>query len=930
MNDKEPDAIVVRGAREHNLKGVTLSIPKKRLVVFTGPSGSGKSSLAFDTIYAEGQRRYVESLSSYARQFLGQMEKPKFDTIRGLSPTIAIEQKSASSNPRSTVGTVTEIHDYLRVLWARVGVQHCTKCGQKVGKQSAAEIVKALSAMPKGAKVLLLAPLARQRKGTHEDAIAAARKKGFSRMRLDGRVVDVDAEKVALDKKAKHDVDIVVDRLVMGNVDSARLFDSVETTLREGTGTLIAAGPEGDRFFSEKNACPTCSLSYDELSPPMFSFNSPLGFCPSCNGLGSRPEMDPDLVVPNPDLSIKAGAVAPWAGPMARGEGWTAATVDWIKSRFRIRLDVPWSKLEKRERDIVLFGGTTKDGDEWEGLVHQLMRRLKATESEEMKAYYLRYFSDKPCPDCEGRRLRPESRAVKVAERSIDAVCAETIALAHAWVKSAPLAGADAEIATELRKEILARLGFLLDVGLGYLTLDRAAATLSGGESQRIRLASQIGSELTGVIYVLDEPSIGLHQRDNAKLLATLERLRDLGNSVVVVEHDEETMKKADFLVDFGPGAGELGGEIVASGTPAAVMKSKKSVTGDYLSGRRRIAIPKTRRPGNGEFLVIEGAREHNLKNVTVRFPLGTFTAVTGVSGAGKSTLVNRILYPALARALHEARKPVGAHDRVTGFEHVDKVIDIDQQPIGRTPRSNPATYTKIFDGIRQVFAKTSEARAYGYEAGRFSFNVKGGRCETCAGDGLRKVEMHFLADVYVTCETCGGKRFNEATLRVKFKDRNIAETLNLSVRDALEMFAVHKDIARGLKTLDDVGLGYLRLGQPSTTLSGGEAQRIKLARELSRVGTGRTVYVLDEPTTGLHYADVEKLLSVLFRLVESGNTVIVIEHNLDVIKCADWVIDVGPEGGEAGGRVVAEGTPEAVAKVKKSFTGAWLGKSLV
>ena len=929
MVSKEPDAIVVRGAREHNLKDVSLRIPKRQLVVFTGPSGSGKSSLAFDTIYAEGQRRYVESLSSYARQFLGQMEKPKFDTIRGLSPTISIEQKAASSNPRSTVGTVTEIHDYLRVLWARIGVQHCPQCGRKVGKQSAQEIVKAITALPRGAKVLLLAPIARQRKGTFEGEIAGAKVRGFVRMRIDGRVVSLDEEAISLDKKAKHDVAIVVDRLVLGQMKEDRLFDSVELALREGDGTLIVASPEGDRFFSEKNACPECSLSFDELTPQSFSFNSPLGFCPTCNGLGSRPEMDPELVVPDPSLSIQRGAVAPWAGPMARGEGWTAATVQWIKQKFRVRLDVPWNALEKRERDVVLFGGETKSGDSWEGLVHQLMRRMKATESEEMKSYYLRWFSDKPCPECNGRRLRRETRSVKIEGVTLDGVCADTIEAAHRWVSTMKLRGADAEIAKELRKEILARVGFLLDVGLGYLTLDRGAATLSGGESQRIRLASQIGSELTGVIYVLDEPSIGLHQRDNAKLLATLQKLRDLGNSVLVVEHDEETMAAADWVIDFGPGAGEQGGEVVAAGTPAAVAKSARSVTGAFLSGRRAIAVPVERRPGNGAEIVITGAREHNLKNLDVAFPLGTFTAVTGVSGAGKSTLVNRILYPALARALHDSRAPVGAHDGLTGIEHVDKVIEIDQRPIGRTPRSNPATYTKVFDSIRDVFAKTSEARAFGYEAGRFSFNVKGGRCEACAGDGLRRVEMHFLPDVYVTCETCGGKRFNDATLRVTFKGKTIAETLAMSVHDALAHFAVHRDIARGLQTLEDVGLGYLRLGQPSPTLSGGEAQRIKLARELSRVGTGRTVYLLDEPTTGLHFSDVEKLLTVLHRLVAAGNTVIVIEHNLDVVKCADWVIDIGPEGGEAGGHLVAKGTPEKVARSAKSHTGTWLARTL-
>ncbi len=931
MSTQPIEKLIVRGAREHNLKSVDLEIPKKQLVVFTGVSGSGKSSLAFDTLYAEGQRRYVESLSSYARQFLGQMEKPRYDTLRGLSPTISIEQKSASSNPRSTVGTVTEIHDYLRVLYARIGVQHCHQCGRHVRGQSAQDIVTTLSALPTGRKVQLLAPIVRQRKGEHLDLIDSARARGFTRMRIDGRVVDISSEKVTLDKKSKHDLEIVVDRLVNKPGIAARLTDSVETALREGGGLLVAVDDEGEHFFSEKTACPHCGISFDELSPPVFSFNSPLGFCTSCNGLGSRPEMDPDLVVPHTNLSIRDGAIAPWAGPMARGAGgWTAQEVEWIAKTYKLDLDKPWEKLPKAQRDLVVYGSAASGrGDGWEGLVHQLMRRFKNTESEEMKQYYMRYFSEKPCPDCHGARLRPESRAVKIVDTSIDALARMTIVDAHAWVQTVKLTGAQAQIAVELRKEISQRLGFLLDVGLGYLTLDRAAASLSGGESQRIRLASQIGSELTGVIYILDEPSIGLHQRDNGKLLATLQRLRDLGNSVIVVEHDEETMRAADFLVDFGPGAGELGGQVVAAGTPREVMANPASLTGAYLSGRRRIPVRSERRAGSGRFLEVKGAREHNLKNIDAKFPLGTFIAVTGVSGAGKSTLVNGILYPALARAMHGARVTPGEHRALLGLEHVDKVIDIDQKPIGRTPRSNPATYTKLFDSIRDVFARTPEARAYGYEPGRFSFNVKGGRCEACGGDGVRQVEMHFLADVYVTCESCRGKRFNDATLRVRFKDRNIAEVLELSVREATEVFEHHRDIARALRTLEDVGLGYVRLGQPSPTLSGGEAQRIKLSRELARVGTGRTVYILDEPTTGLHFADVEKLLVVLDRLVEAGNTVIVIEHNLDVIRSADWVIDVGPEGGEAGGNIIACGTPEQVAGIAASHTGQYLARAL-
>ena len=924
----EPDAIVIRGAREHNLKNVTVRIPKHSLVVLTGVSGSGKSSLAFDTLYAEGQRRYVESLSSYARQFLGQMEKPKYDTIRGLSPTISIEQKSASSNPRSTVGTVTEVHDYLRVLYASIGVQHCPKCGVKAAGQSAEAIVRALLSLPKGESVTILSPLCRQRKGEHKDVLEKAQSKGFSRLRIDGRIVRLGQEQIALDKKSKHDIDIVVDRIKIDADARARLTDSVETALREGDGKLCALQGDQETAYSEKCACPKCGMSFQELSPLSFSFNSPLGFCAECNGLGSRPEMDPELVVPNPELSIKDGAIQPWASAVARGEGWTASEVDWVVKLLKIKLSTPWNKLTEAQRKGVLWGANLK-GYEWEGLCNQLMRRMRQTTSEDMKQWYLRYFSSKSCPVCDGARLRGESRAVRVAGMSLAELSQQRIEQAAAWVDTVKLEGADVEIAVELRKEIRARLGFLVNVGLGYLTLDRAAATLSGGESQRIRLASQIGSELTGVVYILDEPSIGLHQRDNGRLLATLEALRDLGNSVVVVEHDEETMARADHLIDFGPGAGELGGEVVAAGTPEHVMQVADSLTGAYLSGRKKIELPQQRRPGNGKHIEVKGASEHNLRRLDVKFPLGKLLAVTGVSGAGKSTLVNGILYPALARKLHEARAAVGAHKSVLGIEHVDKVIAIDQKPIGRTPRSNPATYTKVFDAIRDLYAGTPEARAFGYDAGRFSFNVKGGRCEACAGDGLRQVEMHFLPDVYVTCEECRGRRFNDATLRVTYKGKSIADTLDMSVREGLELFAVHSLITRGLQTLSDVGLGYVKIGQPSPTLSGGEAQRIKLARELSRVGTGRTIYILDEPTTGLHFADVEKLLLVLSRLVDAGNTVVVIEHNLDVIAHADWVIDLGPEGGAAGGQLVAEGTPEQLAEAAHSHTGRYLKEKL-
>jgi excinuclease ABC subunit A len=947
----EPEFITVKGAREHNLKSVTLEIPKKKLVVFTGVSGSGKSSLAFDTLYAEGQRRYVESLSSYARQFLGQMEKPRYDTIRGLSPTISIEQKAASNNPRSTVGTITEVHDYLRVLYASIGVQHCPSCGRPVGKQTAQQIVDAILGLPEGSRLLVLAPLVQNRKGEYKDLLADVQKRGFARVRVDGMIHQL-TERLHLDKKLKHDVELVVDRLVVKEGIRARLTDSVETALREGKGTLVVAdadkeqkvGPgldpeeykKHDRFYSELNACHVCGLSFGELAPPAFSFNAPLGMCPDCQGLGTRPEMDPDLIVPDPSLSIRAGAVEPWASGMERGEGWTFEFVEHLARSLKIDLDVPFGELPKRDRDVVMLGtdaAPSGNGRGWriefEGVVNQLYRRFKATGSEAMRRYYMRYFSDKPCPTCGGERLKPESRAVRIAGKGIVDLSHLTIQQAHAWLGALGLRGNEARIAEELLKEIRNRLKFLLDVGLGYLTLDRPGPSLSGGESQRIRLASQMGSELTGVLYILDEPSIGLHQRDNGKLLATLKRLRDIGNSVIVVEHDEETMEEADWIVDFGPGAGAHGGEIIAEGTPLEVKRHPASLTGAYLSGRREIAVPARRRDEDHGAITIVGARENNLKDLTVSFPLGRMVAVTGVSGAGKSTLVNAILRPALMRLHYGTREMPGKHQALLNHALVDKVIDINQQPIGRTPRSNPATYTKVFDCIREVFAQTPEARAFGYQPGRFSFNVRGGRCEACQGDGMKLVEMHFLADVLVPCEVCGGKRFNDATLRVTFKGKNVAEVLDLSVVEAKALFQNHKEIARVLTTLEDVGLGYIKLGQPSPTLSGGEAQRIKLSRELARVGTGKTLYILDEPTTGLHFEDVKKLLVVLDRLADAGNTVVVIEHNLDVIKCADWVIDLGPEGGEEGGRVIAEGTPEEVARVKASYTGQYLGKML-
>ncbi len=940
------DVLEVRGAAEHNLKRVSARIPKQKLVVFTGPSGSGKSSLAFDTLYAEGQRRYVESLSAYARQFLGQMEKPRYDHIRGLSPTISIEQKSASNNPRSTVGTITEIYDYLRVLYARVGRQHCHSCGRAVERLSAAEAAERLLQLAPGTKLQLIARLAENRKGEFRDELREAVREGFSRFRIDGAVVRGD-ELPALDKKKKHTIDIVVDRLVAPEGRdpkyASRLTDSVETALKKGGGALIAAVGDEERLYSERLHCHACDLGFPELSPQSFSFNSPLGMCPDCNGLGTKPEMDPELVVPDPSKSVRDGAIEPWKTVLERGDSWTGSIVKNVAKQYGIDLDAPWKQLGKKQRDILLFG----TGDErialsmkfatgkieferpFEGVLNELYRRFRMTKSEGMKRWYMKYLSEAECKTCSGQRLRPESVAVRLSGRSLPELARLNVGEARERLRALALSGTERAIAGEVLKEIDGRLGFLLDVGLGYLTLDRPGPSLSGGESQRIRLASQIGSELTGVLYILDEPSIGLHQRDNGRLLATLKRLRDMSNTVIVVEHDQETIEAADFVLDFGPGAGAAGGEIVFAGTPARMRKSKRSLTGAYLSGRLAIETPSERRHGSGKFVRIEGAREHNLKDLDVDFPLETLTAVTGVSGAGKSTLVNAVLFPALRRAFHGSHDPAGEHDRIGGLEHLDKVIDIDQKPIGRTPRSNPATYTKVFDEIREVFATTPDARTYGYKAGRFSFNVKGGRCEACEGDGVKRIEMHFLADVFVPCDVCKGKRFNDATLRVRFKGLNVAEVLELSVDEALRVFENQPRVLAGLRTLGEVGLGYLKLGQPSPTLSGGEAQRIKLARELSRTATGRTLYILDEPTTGLHFDDLKKLIAVLERLVDAGNTVVVIEHNLDVIRCADWVIDLGPEGGDGGGRIVALGTPEQVAECPESYTGQYLRRVL-
>jgi excinuclease ABC subunit A len=938
----ELDRIIITGARQHNLKNVTVEIPKKKLVVLTGVSGSGKSSLAFDTLYAEGQRRYIESLNAYARQFLGQMDKPLYDSIRGLAPTISIEQKAASGNPRSTVGTITEIHDYLRVLWARVGHLTCHKCGRPVSQQSSQQIVHEVQELPPGTKYMLLAPLVKERKGEHREVLEQVRKAGFTRVRVDGIVLSLEDE-IRLDKKKKHSIDAVVDRLIAKPGMKERLHDSVETALRHGQGIVIVA-PEGrpEKVLSEHRACHHCGISFPEPTPQLFSFNSPLGMCPECSGLGTRMEMDPELVVPNPNLTINEGAVKP-LGAVGEGTSWGTDIVRAVARERGIDLNKPWKSLSAAHRRVILHGtgddrvkiqikGSWGSGAfkmRYEGAINSMMRRMRETRSEEMRQYYQKFLSNRPCSACGGRRIRTEALGVRLGGRNIAEVTALSVAAAHAFFDSLDLKGSEAKIAAELLKEIRARLRFLLDVGLSYLTLDRPAPSLSGGEGQRIRLASQIGSELTGVIYVLDEPSIGLHQRDNKKLLAALQHLRDIGNTVVVVEHDREAMEEADWLIDFGPGAGRHGGQVVAAGPPAEVTAKAEGLTARYLGGDLQIELPARRREGDARKVTVSGARENNLKDITVDFPLGLFVCVTGVSGAGKSTLVNQILYPAAARALHGSDVVVGAHTRVDGLPEIDKIIDIDQSPIGRTPRSNPATYTKVFDLIRDFFALLPEARMHGYTPGRFSFNVKGGRCEACEGDGVKRVEMHFLPDVYVPCEVCQGKRFNEATLQVKYNNLSIADVLALTVDEALQLFKNHPQIRRALETLADVGLGYIALGQSSPTLSGGEAQRVKLSRELSKRSTGRTLYILDEPTTGLHFDDIRKLLRVLDRLVEGGNTVVVIEHNLDVIKTADHVIDLGPEGGDAGGRVVAKGTPEEVAAVRESYTGRFLAELL-
>ncbi|HEU0131466.1 MAG TPA: excinuclease ABC subunit UvrA [Mycobacteriales bacterium] len=941
------DRLVVRGAREHNLRNVSIDLPRDSLVVFTGLSGSGKSSLAFDTIFAEGQRRYVESLSAYARQFLGQMDKPDVDFIEGLSPAVSIDQKSTSRNPRSTVGTITEVYDYLRLLFARAGRPHCPNCGRPVARQTPQQIVDRVLEMVEGTRFQVLAPVIRGRKGEYGELFSDLLTKGFSRARVDGVVVPL-SDPPRLKKYEKHTIDVVVDRLTVKPSSKRRLTDSVETALRLGDGMvtlefvdLADDDPGRERTYSEHLACLFCDLDFQELEPRSFSFNSPYGACTVCTGLGTRKEVDAELVVPDPDLSLAEGAIAPWG--TGHHYEYFGRLLTALADQVGFRMDTPWRSLPKKAQQAVLHGSDhqvhvryrNRYGRErsyytaFEGVIPFLERRHSEADSETSRERYEGYMRDVPCPACHGARLKPESLAVTLGEKTISQVSAMSIAECAKFLLTLELNQREAMIAERVVKEVNARLGFLLDVGLDYLSLDRPAATLAGGEAQRIRLATQIGSGLVGVLYVLDEPSIGLHQRDNRRLIDTLERLRNLGNTLIVVEHDEDTIKHADWVVDIGPGAGEHGGAVVYSGPREGLLECEASVTGAYLSGRRSIPVPDIRRRPGDRFLVVEGAREHNLRDVTVAFPLGCFVAVTGVSGSGKSTLVNDILSAVLANKINGARQVPGRHKRVTGLEHLDKVVTVDQSPIGRTPRSNPATYTKVFDHMRKLFAETTEAKVRGYQQGRFSFNVKGGRCEFCAGDGTIKIEMNFLPDVYVPCEVCHGARYNRETLEVHFKGKNIAEVLDMPIEEALHFFEAVPAIARHLRTLNDVGLGYVRLGQPAPTLSGGEAQRVKLASELQKRSTGRTVYILDEPTTGLHFEDIRKLLGVLGRLVDTGNTVIVIEHNLDVIKTADWIVDMGPEGGSGGGTVVAEGTPEQVAEVEGSHTGAFLRELL-
>lgn len=934
------DKIVIKGARAHNLKNVDLTIPRDQMVVFTGVSGSGKSSLAFDTIYAEGQRRYVESLSSYARQFLGQMEKPDVDLIEGLSPAISIDQKTTSHNPRSTVGTVTEIYDYLRLLYARIGIPHCPKCGKEIKKQTIDQIVDRIMELPDRTKLQLLAPVVRGRKGEHVKLLEDAKKSGYVRVRVDGILYDL-SEKIELEKNKKHNIEIVVDRLMVKEGMQMRLTESIETAAALSGGLLIVDVNQGEDelLFSQSFSCPDCGVDLMEIEPRMFSFNNPSGACPTCTGLGMQMKFDEQLIVPNEELSIMQGAItAPGYNSVNAKGSMSKVLFDALAAKYGFSLETPFKDLPRKIKDIIFYGtkeklritysnvrGTGTYDYAFEGVINTLRRRYNET-SEAMRAEFEEYMTNIECPDCHGKRLRPEVLAITVNGKNISEVTELSIGKMQEFFQSLTLTERENMIAERILKEIHARVGFLIDVGLEYLTLSRTAGTLSGGESQRIRLATQIGSGLVGVVYILDEPSIGLHQRDNDKLLATLKHLRDIGNSLIVVEHDEDTMRAADFVVDIGPGAGRGGGEIVAAGSVEEIMAVERSVTGAYLSGRKKIEVPKERRPFVQDHkLVIRGAAENNLKNIDVEIPLGVFTCVTGVSGSGKSSLINEILYKRLAKELNRAKTRAGRHEEMLGLEKLDKVINIDQSPIGRTPRSNPATYTGLFDMIRDVFAQTTEAKVRGYQKGRFSFNVKGGRCEACSGDGIVKIEMHFLPDIYVPCEVCHGKRYNRETLEVKYKGKTISDVLDMTVEEALQFFENIPRIKNKLQTLYDVGLSYVQLGQSSTTLSGGEAQRVKLATELSRKSTGKTVYILDEPTTGLHTADVHKLVQILQRLTEGGNTVIVIEHNLDVIKTADYVIDLGPEGGDGGGTIVAVGTPEEICRVPASYTGKYL-----
>lgn len=932
------DEIVIRGAREHNLKNLNLTIPRDKLIVFTGLSGSGKSSLAFDTIYAEGQRRYVESLSSYARQFLGQMEKPDVDTIEGLSPAISIDQKSTNNNPRSTVGTVTEIHDYLRLLYARIGIPHCPKCGRVIRRQTVDEVVEQVMAFGEGARVQIIAPAVRGRKGEHVKLLEQIQRDGYVRVKVDGEIYDI-ADVPKLDKKLKHTIDVIVDRIVVRAGAESRLAGSLETAFAFGAGLAKVEHNGEEQLFSENYACPDCGVSIEELTPRMFSFNNPYGACPTCSGLGALMKIDPALIVPNEELSLRQGAINVTGWQSSNTASIAGMYLAALGDKYGFDMDTPFNKLSEQARHAILYGtgnerihieyrrefGEGSYDSPFEGVIPNLERRYKETQSDYMKHEIEEYMANIPCPDCKGKRLKSESLAVTVGGMNIAQLSDMTVRHAREKLSALTLNKTEEMIAGRILKEIDSRLGFLISVGLDYLTLSRAAGTLSGGEAQRIRLATQIGSSLVGVLYILDEPSIGLHQRDNAKLIDTLKGMRDIGNTLIVVEHDEETMLNADYIVDIGPGPGEHGGEVVFAGTPEEIMTDEKSITGKYLSGREYIAVPAKRRETGENWLQIRGARANNLKNVNVDIPLGVFTCVTGVSGSGKSSLVNEVLKKTLLRDLNRARTRPGEHDEILGIDKLDKIIDIDQSPIGRTPRSNPATYTGLFDLIRDVFAQTPDAKMRGYTNGRFSFNVKGGRCEACRGDGILKIEMHFLPDIYVPCEVCGGKRYNRETLEVKYKGKTIADVLDMTVEEALKFFAPLPKLARKLQTLYDVGLGYIRLGQSSTTLSGGEAQRVKLATELARRDTGRTLYVLDEPTTGLHTDDVKRLIAILQRLCDGGSTVVVIEHNLDVIKTADYIIDLGPEGGDMGGMIVCTGTPEQVAQNKKSYTGIYL-----